>query len=650
MSGKMAVVLLGVLLAGCATAPQHPALQQGQLPPLLPVRDFVANVHYNGNYRVSPDGRRLAWKAVAGLREEIFVRTLGRDDTRSLGFDAQGYPFVWAADSRRLLFIRDAGGDENFHLFLVDTDQPGQPPRDLTPLPHTRVGIQQIIEGDPANILIVHNGRDQAVFDLYRLNLDNGAQTLLYRNSGDVVRLVTDRQGRLRARVRQDRGWRYLELPDADLAHWRELDRWSRDDEVWPLAFDADGSGLWMLSNRGRDKRALVRLDLAGGGEQVIYAHPEVDVGRVVISHRSHSPILAQVAPGYTEVAALDPTFRPQVAAFGRDGPVGIRVTSADDAEQHITLAVNDDRQVRHYLLDRRSGKRILLGNGPSHAFAGELAAMRPIRFPARDGLVLHGYLTVPPGTAGRPLPMVLLVHGGPFIRDVWRYNRLVQFLANRGYAVLQVNYRGSAGYGRAFMEAAVGEFAGRMHDDLIDGVRWAVSEGIADPRHVAIMGRSFGGYATLVGMTLTPGTFACGIDIVGPADLETLTRNMPPYWRPFMRRWRRYVGDPDDPADQARMRARSPLYFADRVQGPLLIVQGTNDVRVRQDQSERMVAALRAAGKPVDYLLLSGEGHRIRHWKSRLALYRASEDFLATCLGGRSSGFDYYQLGSWAF
>jgi dipeptidyl aminopeptidase/acylaminoacyl peptidase len=245
---------------------------------------------------------------------------------------------------------------------------------------------------------------------------------------------------------------------------------------------------------------------------------------------------------------------------------------------------------------------------------------------------------------------MVLLVHGGPFARDIWKFNRQVQFLANRGYAVLQVNYRGSSGYGRAFLDAINGEVAAKMQDDLLDGVNWAIRQGIADPQHIAIMGRSFGGYATLVGLTKTPETFACGVDIFGPSDLESLSRNFPPYWEPYMYRWFKAVGNPDNAADRQAMHDKSPLYFADRVQRPLLIVQGANDVRVRQQQGERMVEALHVAGKPVEYLLLSGEGHRIRHWKSRLKLYRKVEDFLAACLGGRSSGFDYYELGAWMF
>ncbi len=648
MPGKIFVLLLPLLIAACAVQPTHESLKGSALPPLVPVRDFVANTAYNGHYRISPDGKQLAWKAVAGVREEIFVRSRDRDDTHSLGFDAQGYPFVWAQDSRHLLFIKDAGGNENFHLFRVAIDNPGRPV-DITPLENTRVAIQQIIENDPAHILVIHNGRDKAVFDLYRLNLNSGQMTMLYENTERVTQLVTDRQGRLRARVRQDGEQRYLELPEQDSRHWRIFTRWRQDDDVQVLKFNRAGDALYMLSNRGRDKVALVRLDIATAKQTVVYAHPDVDVSFAQLDRHSLVPVLAYIYPDYPQVKALGPGLRDVLDSFRKDGPAGIYVSSVDDAQQWLTLDVNNDREVAFYLYDRRSGQATLLGKDASHTFSDALATMKPVRFRARDGLSLHGYLTLPV-TPARPLPMVLLVHGGPFARTVWQYNREVQFLANRGYAVLQVNYRGSSGYGRGFMEQAIGEFAGKMHDDLIDAVNWAVEEGIADRKRIAIMGRSYGGYATLVGLTMTPEVFACGIDIVGPADLETLDKHFPAYWKPFMHRWRKYAGNPDNAEDRARMRAQSPLYFADRVERPLLVIQGANDVRVKQDQSDRMVAALRAAGKTVNYRVIRDEGHRIRHWKNRLREYRATEDFLAACLGGRSSGFDYYQLGSWLF
>lgn len=649
MPGKPVLLLLALCCTNCAIPPVHDSLNNADLPRLVPVRDFIANRASVGHYRISPDGKKLAWKAVAGVREEIFVRTLGEDDTRHLGFSGQGYPFVWSQDSQRLLFIKDAGGNENFHLFRVNIDTPGERPVDITPLNNTRVAIQQIIEDDPAHILVLHNGRDRTAFDLYRLNIDSGDMTLLLENSGDVIQVVTSRRGQVQARVRQDDDSRYLELPGSDAGHWHTLTQWSKDDTVQLLEFNRDGSALHMLSNRSRDKVALVRLAIDTGKERVLYAHPDVDVRFVQIDRRTLEPSLIYLNPGYPQVVALDPDLEPLLDRFSKNGPAGIYVSSVDDAQRFATLAVNDDREVAYFLYDRASGESTLLGRGASHGFADRLATMRPVRFRSRDGLTLHGYLTLPV-TDRRPLPLVVRVHGGPFARDVWNYNRDVQFLANRGYAVLQVNYRGSSGYGRAFMEAAIGEFAGRMHDDLIDGVNWAIEQGIADPDRVAITGGSFGGYATLVGLTMTPQVFTCGIDIVGPADLETLDRHFPAYWQPFMHRWRRYAGNPDNAEDGKRMREQSPLYFADRVVSPVLIIQGANDVRVKQDQSDRMVEALRKAGKDVDYMVIRGEGHRIRHWKNRLKVYRATEDFLAGCLGGRSAGFDYFQLGSWLF
>lgn len=653
MIDKLSVVLLSLLMLSCSVQPTHQSLKNNQLPPLLPVRDFVANTDYNGHYRVSPDGKKLAWKAVAGSQEEIFVRTIGQDDSRSLGFNAQGYPFVWAQDSRRLLFIKDAGGNENFHLFRVDIDESEALPVDITPLKNTRVGIKQIIENDNDHVLIVHNGRDKSVFDLYRLNLDSGDMTLIYKNTEKVTRLITDRQGKLRGRVRQDEKKRYLEIPTGkntgQHSHWRELTRWGMDDTLSPLAVTSQGNALHVLSNRGRDKTALMSLDMTTGKETLVYEHPKVDVNFVHISTVNQQPALVYTQPGYPQIEVLEPAFNEVIKAVSSDAPAGIYISSTDDQQQYITLDVNDDQSVKSYLYDRRKNQVQLLGQQASHEFSAGLSRMKPIEFKARDGMNLHAYLTLPV-TQNRPLPMVILVHGGPFFRYIWQYNREVQFLANRGYAVLQINYRGSSGYGRRYMEAAIGEFAGKMHDDLIDGVNWAVEQGIADKQHIAIMGRSFGGYATLVGLTKTPKIFACGIDTVGPADLETLDKNFPAYWKPFMHRWRKYAGNPDREEDRLRMREKSPLYFAHQVERPLLIFQGANDVRVKQDQSDRMVQALRAAGKDVDYRVIPGEGHHIRHWKNRLDVYRATEDFLASCLGGRSSGFDYYQLGSWMF
>ena len=284
--------------------------------------------------------------------------------------------------------------------------------------------------------------------------------------------------------------------------------------------------------------------------------------------------------------------------------------------------------------------------------YAESLAPVKPVEFKSRDGLTLHGYLTLPKGAAPVNLPTVLLVHGGPWFRDRWESdfytNRLAQFLANRGYAVVQINYRGSEGYGRKFMEAAIGEFGGKMHEDLLDGINWLVGQGIADPQRIAIMGRSFGGYAALVGLTYTPDTFACGIDIVGLSDLTS--QKGPAYGELGRYWWERYFGNPEVAADFEKMKQKSPYYHVDSIRHPVLIIYGASDARVQREQSEKMITALKASHKEVQSLVLNKEGHLITRWPSNLKMYRQIEDFLAGCLGGRSSGFDYYELGAWAF
>jgi dipeptidyl aminopeptidase/acylaminoacyl peptidase len=330
-------------------------------------------------------------------------------------------------------------------------------------------------------------------------------------------------------------------------------------------------------------------------------------------------------------------------------------VISVSRDENLIVASVQDSNGGRHLLVDAAKQQSTLLGELSSSRInaISPLPKQRPVAFSARDGLPLQGYLTTPTDANGlelRHAPTVVLVHGGPWTRDFLGLDNLPQFLANRGYAVLQVNYRGSSGYGKAFQEAAKGEFAGKMHTDLLDGVDYLVRQGITDPAKVAIMGASYGGYASLVGMTHTPGRFACGISLFGMSDISTLIGNAPPYWDLGLFQWHEYVGDPAKPEDLQRMRDKSPLYKVDQVQGPLLILQGARDARVHLDQATRMVEALQKAGKPVDFVLFPKAGHNLFRWIDRLTYYRNTEDFLAQCLGGRSNGYDFFELGSLIF
>ncbi|MBB6563634.1 dipeptidyl aminopeptidase/acylaminoacyl peptidase [Acidovorax soli] len=651
----VAVAAAGLLaLAGCATGPTHPSLAAAgaQLPALIPVRDFVTSLEGTGNYRISPDGTRLAWMGVSGLQPAVWVRTMGQTDARAYPIRARS--LRWSADSRYLVATVDATGDENTHLHALAVDRPGAGWVDLTPFGKTLSALVQTVQGSP-DLMVTSNRRDRKIFDLYRVDPRTGTHTVVATNPGNVSAWIVDRQGRLHARATLAGDQVTLQRPDAAApGGWRDGMQWNRFDAVRLLeAADDGGEHMWALSARGRDKKALVRLRLADGAETVVHASDDVDLDHALISPRTQQPLVAYSLPGYPRREVFDARLRERLDALAGGEPAEVSITSMDDSEHTLTAVVATDRGQRSYLLPA-DGPPELLGESGLSLVRGTLARSRPIALTARDGLPLHGYLTLPEGVEPRNLPLVLLVHGGPWARDRWTVGptsrSMQQFLANRGYAVLQINYRGSSGYGRAFMEKAIGEFAGRMHDDLVDGVRWAVQQGIADPARVAIQGASYGGYAALVGATFTPEVFACAIDVVGMSSLALLLEKAPPYWEMGIAGWHRYVGDPARPEDRRTMDAKSPLFKVGPETRPLLIMHGVNDVRVTLEQSERMVQALRQAGRPVQYVTFQGDGHGNQRWPNNLTMYRKTEDFLAQCLGGRSSGFDYYQLGAWAF
>ncbi len=644
------VVLLGVvLLSSCSTYPKHASLRNADLPELVPLRDFFINIDSNFGYRVSPDGKKIAWIAVKNRRLTIYFKSIGKDDIRIIDSHSPQniYEFRWAQDSRMILYPQDHEGNEDFHIFLVDTENPSQRPVDLTPFEKTRARIHRIIRSDLEHVLIVHNRRDKHINDLYRINLNTYTQTLIALNPGDVFAWITDNEGNLRARIRKDAFKKHiLEILLPRQNTWTKLIAWEMDEIVSVVGFTNDNKGIWLVSNRGRDHAALVKLNIQTGKEHIIYDDPQVDIERIEFSDLTNRPLLAVSYPDYQKLVFFDPELEDDLEPLKEQGRASRKIISMDNRERILTLCLYSDKGVDYYLLDRDTHKKVLLNRHSIAPYAESLSTMKPVSFQSRDGLTIHGYLTLPKGTSGKGLPMILFVHGGPWARDYWSYREHVQFLANRGYAVLQINYRGSIGYGKAFKEAAIGEFAGKMHDDLIDGVQWAISEGVADPRKIGIFGGSYGGYATLVGLTFTPDTFACGIDIVGMSNLVSMLKTSPLYWKLSMDMLYKYVGNPDDPEDRREMEAKSPLFRVDQIKKPLLIAHGGNDPRVKQAESDQIVAALRKEGKAVEFLLFPDEGHGIRHWKNRLILYRQMEDFLAEHLGGRSAGFDYYELG----
>ena len=642
------VTLLVLVFSSCTTAPKHPALESAQLPDLIPLRHLVVNKETKFNYRISPDGRKLGWIAVKSGRLTIHLKQIDEDKVSALTPAAPGniFGFIWTPDSRRILYWQDQSGNENYHIYLADSDHPDQPAVDLTPFEKTRAGIHQIIRTDPDNVLITHNNRYSTAYDLYRVNLKTREQTMLAQNPGDVLIWLTDDEGNLRARVRKNNEeLRIFETFNAPKNTWKALMSLDLEDSLWILRFTAEGDTVWALSNRGRDRISLVRMDLASGDEKLVYEDPQVDLSGVFISYHTKEPLVAIAFPNYQKLHFFNPEIEEDARIFLDQDHVALNLNSADYEERLLTVAAYTDKDYEYYLFNRDTRQKVLLHRNPVSKYQDSLTSVQPVSFKSRDGLTIHAYLTLPQGTPGRGLPMVLLVHGGPWARDYWGYSSTVQFLANRGYAVLQINYRGSTGYGRAFKEAAVGEFAGKMHTDLIDGVDWAVAQGIADPQKIAIFGFSYGGYATLVGLTFTPETFACGVDVFGISNLVTFTQSVPQYWKNWMPYWYKYVGNPINPADITRMESKSPLFRVDQINRPLLIVQGANDARVKQQESDQIVDAMRKAGKEVKYILFPNEGHSIRNWQNRVIFYRKLEDFLARHLGGRSGGFDLYEF-----
>ncbi len=645
------------ILISCGEQPaRHQSLINSSLPKLLPVREFVANTSYNGDYAVSPDGKKLAWIAVRKLERAIFVKTIGQDGTRSMDFFS-GY-FRWASDSRRLLLLRGNKGDENPHVWILDTEQPNEPAVDLTPFDNTHAEIKAVIPNSNS-ILIVHNRRDAHSFDLYRTDIVSHKSVLVAQNPGDVASWITDNIGELFARTRYSGDHNWLEIKQEN--NWKSIYTWQSTDSVEVLSVSNDHQRLWLRSNRGRDRVAILSISAKDGSEKLFKEDPEVDVGEVGISSSTGEPMFAQYYPDYPRTDVYDSTLSNGLQTFRsnlmneRKQFLGMEILNFDRLDENFILSAYDHSGKSYYLWNRKSGERQLLGEGAMRRNAANLASTRPVAFKSRDGLMLHGYLTLPQGATPRKLPMALLVHGGPFVQDTWTNpdwpssTTLVQFLANRGYAVLQVNYRGSTGYGRKLYEAAIGEFAGKMQLDLLDATDWAIHEGVADPDHIAIMGGSYGGYATLFALTQSPKTFACGIDIFGPSDLVSLLDKFPPYWQSIMPVWHRFVGDTASIEVRRNLTGKSPLKNASMVERPLLIIQGTSDVRSTVDQSDNMVAALRAADKTVEYMKISGMGHGAERWTQSLKIYRKTEDFLNECLGGRSSGFDYYELAAWA-
>ncbi len=597
--------------------------------------------------RISPDGKQLAFLApvdgvlnvwVGPLSDPSAAKPVTHDKKRGIR------SYSWAYTNKHILYRQDADGDENWHVYKVDLED-GKT-TDLTPYKEVAAQIEGVSYRFPEEILVGLNDRDPRFHDIHRLNLKTGEKSLVQENPG-FSGFLTDEDYKVRFATRFDPdGSNVILQPDGK--EWKEFIRVPPEDTLTtsPIGFDKTGEVLYLIDSRGRDTGAMTTVDLATGNQKVIAQHDKADIGGALV-HPTENTIRA-VSFEYlrNDWQIIDPTVKEDFDFLREvaDGEVVIASQSLDD-KHWIVAYLKDDGPVNYYHYDRggKDKKADFLFTNRKDLEGLPLTKMHPVEIKSRDGLTLVSYLTLPKnsdpdgdGKPSEPLPLILNVHGGPWARDSWGYDAEAQWLANRGYAVLSVNFRGSTGFGKNFLNAGRKEWAGKMHDDLIDAVKWAVDNKIAKQDHVAIMGGSYGGYATLVGLTFTPDVFRCGVDIVGPSNIITLLNTIPPYWQPVLQMFKDRVGDHTTEEGIKFLEARSPLNFVDRIQRPLLIGQGANDPRVKQSEADQIVKAMQAKKIPVCYALYPDEGHGFARPQNRMSFNAVTEAFLAEHMGGR--------------
>ena len=606
---------------------------------LIPRETLFGNPAIAG-VQISPDGQHIAWLAPVDGVLNVWVAPVGELDARrpiTRDTDRGIRMYGWTHNRSDLVFLQDVGGDENWQLFAVGLD--GSAARALTPS-GCQAQLLKASRHHPDSLLVRVNDRDPRLQDVYRVEMSTGERTLVCEDPG-ALSFVADDELVVRVAVmpRAEGGSQWLLRKDDD---WAELLTVDGEDEMVtaPLGFSGDGKRLLVRDSRGRDTGCVLWLDLATGGVELVAGSEAADASDVLQDSITREVQAVAFNVARTEWQLIDEGVADALDALSALGDA--QVTSrTTDGRVWVAAIVADDAPVRYVLLDRNTGELRPLFNSRPELVDAPLAGMQCVSIPTRDGRNLVGYLTVPRWQGERPaepLPTVLLVHGGPWARSSWGFNREHQWLANRGYAVLDVNFRGSTGFGKAFVNAADQQWSKTMHNDLLDAVDWAVAQGVSDKEKVAIMGGSYGGYATLVGLAMTPEVFAAGVDIVGPSNLETLLETIPPYWASFYETLCRRVGDPRTPEGLAHLQECSPLHRCGDIVRPLLIGQGANDPRVKQSESDQIVSAMKAAGVPVTYVLFPDEGHGFARPENNQAFYAVVEPFLAQALGGRAA------------
>lgn len=614
-----------------------------KLPELIPRKILLGNPN-KMQVQLSPDGTKLSWIAPNEKNIlNVWVQTVGKDDATMITDDQKRgvRSYGWAWNGEQLFYIQDKGGDENWHLYVTNINS--KETTDLTPFDGVRAQNFMLDRNHPDEIYIGLNKRNKSLFDMYLLNLKTGELTLDTENPGDVAGWMTDHNFVIRGAVAMNpkTADTIIRTRDNKEDTWKDLITFPFGENGGPVGFTSNNKNLYIKTSVGSDTVKLVEIDGSTGEEvKKIYQNDKVDLGRVFIDPITHNILGVSIDYTKMEVIILDGSIKSDYEYLKSVAEGQFYVVNANkDNTKWIVAYMLDTKPLSYYTYDRETKKADFLFTHQPEMEKYKLAQMKPVVITSRDGLEMVCYLTLPVGVEAKNLPMILYPHGGPWHRDRWGLNGTAQWLANRGYAVLQVNFRGSTGYGKKFLNAGNGEWGGKMQDDLTDAVKWAIKEGVADPKKVGIMGGSYGGYATLAGLTFTPDLYAVGVDIVGVAHMKTFFKTIPAYWATFKKTLVLRVGDVEN--DEELNKKMSPYHHADKIKVPLLIAQGKNDPRVNFEESNQMVEAMRKNNLPVTYVVYPDEGHGFARPENRLDFYGRTELFLKQYLGGRAQKFE---------
>ncbi|MGE7942184.1 prolyl oligopeptidase family serine peptidase [Lysinibacillus xylanilyticus] len=594
----------------------------------ISVEDFMKNPGSFG-HSLSPDGNYITYSAEWENRSNVFVKKMNDDSepvrvSSSTDRDIAGS--FWKDDN--LLYVKDKGGDENFHIYSTSFN--GNEEKDLTPYPNVTVGLLSGLKGVKDEILIMMNKEDAKVFDVYKLNVKTGKTTHVAKNPGNIISWLADRDGNVRMAVASDGVEGTVLYRDSEKDEFKPFIEFEAGEQVMPLTFSKDNKHIYATSNKGRDKVEVVKYDLEGK-EEVVMSNPEVDVTGVLYSADKDKLLYGTYVTDKVHYQFFDEDFEKLFRKIQNklgvpESELGINDYNKDMTKFIVSVA-SDTVYGKYYYYDSTTDELTELATLSPWLNPEELAEMHPISYKSRDGLTINGYLTLPKNKEAKNLPLIVNPHGGPWFRDMWGFNPEVQLLANRGYAVLQVNFRSSTGYGKEFLEAGNKQWGLKIQDDITDGVQWAIDQGIADPERIGIYGASFGGYATLAGITTTPDLYAAAVDYVGVSNIFTLLNTIPPYWETVRNMWYERVGHPEK--DKELLTAASPIFHVDKIKTPLFVAQGANDPRVNKAESDQIVEALRARGVDVEYMLKENEGHGFHNEENKIEFYNAMLKFL---------------------